>query len=123
EPAERGRRSLAGAGGLPPAAGAELGERIAASVRAQVSPLPPPGTPAPAYLAAVLAERRGREQAKLLAAAAQHAWAGGQQAPAVLPPGWKPVTGPATASTPGVEEEAQHREPPAGWAGGFIPPV
>src|SRR5262249_24978758 len=42
---------------LTPAAQAELGERIAGSVRAQVSPLPPPDTPAIAYLSAVLAER------------------------------------------------------------------
>ena len=32
---------------LTPGARAELGERISAAVRAQVSPPPPPGTPAP----------------------------------------------------------------------------
>src|SRR5262249_31128802 len=64
--AEPARRSLARLPDLTPATRAELGERIAGAVRAQVSPLPPPGTPAAAYLSAVLAERRNREQARLV---------------------------------------------------------
>ncbi len=39
-----------------------LGQQIAAEVASRVSPPPPPGTPAPDYLAAVLAERRTRSQ-------------------------------------------------------------
>src|SRR6266567_3616207 len=56
--AETARRYLARLPELTPAAQAVLGERIAGAVRAQVSPLPPPGTAAVAYLSAVLAERR-----------------------------------------------------------------
>ena len=49
---------------LGPAARAEIGARLAATVAAHVSPPPPPGTPAEAYLAAVLTVRRQREQAR-----------------------------------------------------------
>jgi uncharacterized RDD family membrane protein YckC len=52
---------------LTPAARAEFGQRIAAAVQAQVSPLPPPGTPAADYLTAVLSERRSREHARIMA--------------------------------------------------------
>jgi uncharacterized RDD family membrane protein YckC len=50
---------------LTPAARDDLGLRIATAVVAQVSPAPPPGTPPAAYLAAVLAIRRHREQVRL----------------------------------------------------------
>ena len=45
---------------LTPQARYQLGERLAADVAARVSPPPPPGTPAPDFLSAVLAERRAR---------------------------------------------------------------
>ena len=45
-----------------PQARYELGERLAAQVATLVSPPPPPGTPAPDFLAAVLAERRARAE-------------------------------------------------------------
>lgn len=45
-----------------PQARYDLGERLAAQVADRVSPPPPPGTPAPDYLAAVLAERRARAE-------------------------------------------------------------
>ena len=45
---------------LTPQSRHALGQQIAAEVAARVSPPPPPGVPAPDYLAAVLAERRGR---------------------------------------------------------------
>src|ERR1700678_828040 len=46
---------------LTPQARYQLGERLAADVAARVSPPPPPGTPAPDFLAAVLAEHRARQ--------------------------------------------------------------
>ena len=52
---------------LRPAAREALGLQLAATVAARVSPPPPPGTPPAAYLAAVLAVRRFREQARLSA--------------------------------------------------------
>ena len=96
---------------LTPAAQAELGERLAAAVRAQVSPLPPPGTPPVAYLSAVLAERRNREQARLTAA------------PPEAVAAWRPPAGAAIQEpTAAVREgEAPGNEPPA--VGGFVPPV
>ena len=86
---------------LAPGARAELGERISAAVRAQVSPPPPPGTPVPAYLAAVLAERRRREHARLTAQAT-------------------PGAGPAAAPLPGT---AHAQAPPGGAGTGWAPPA
>ncbi|MFF0307558.1 RDD family protein [Streptosporangium sp. NPDC004379] len=50
---------------LSPAVQHEMGARIAAEMSAFVSPPPPPGVPPFAYLTAVLAERRRRDQARL----------------------------------------------------------
>ena len=109
--AETARRYLARLPELTPAAQAELGERIAAAVRAQVSPVPPPGTPVVAYLGAVLAERRNREHARLAAPAPETAAA------------WRPPAGAAVQqpSGPAMEGEAPGHEPPT--AGGFVPPA
>jgi hypothetical protein len=109
--AETARRYLARLPELTPAAQAELGERIAESVRARVSPLPPPGTPAVAYLSAVLAERRNREQARLAAVPHEAAAA------------WRPPPGAATQQPTATvrEGEAPGNEPPV--MGGFVPPV
>jgi len=109
--AEMARRYLARLPELTPAAQAELGERIAEAVRAQVSPLPPPGTPAVAYLSAVLAERRNRDQARLTAV------------PPEAVAAWRPPAGGAIQQpTAAVREgEAPGNEPPA--VGGFVPPV
>ncbi len=111
--AETARRYLARLPELTPAAQAELGERIVAAVHAQVSPVPPPGTPVIAYLSAVLAERRSRERSRLTAA----------------PPGpgaaWRPPAGAAIQQPTGaaMEGEAPGHEPPAAAAGGFVPPA
>lgn len=50
---------------LRPSARIEIGARLATTVSAYVSPPPPPGTPPEAYLTAVLAVRREREQAAM----------------------------------------------------------
>jgi hypothetical protein len=136
--AETARRYLARLPELTPAAQAELGQRIASAVSAQVSPPPPPGTPAWAYLSAVLAERRNREHARLAAApvrmpvpapgaqpaapyeAQPAAPPGGPVAPG--PPGgqpaWRPVPGAAR------EEKDQPDQPlHARDTGGFVPPA
>jgi uncharacterized RDD family membrane protein YckC len=109
--AETARRYLARLPQLTPAARAELGERIASSVRAQVSPLPPPGTPVVAYLSAVLTEQRNREHARLAAA------------PAGPGAAWRPPSGAAIQEPTAVarEGEATGNEPPA--TGGFVPPA
>ena len=82
---------------LTPGARAQLGEHIATAVMGQVSPPPPPGTPAPAYLGAVLAERNRREHARLAGTAgpagyAAAPWAAQQTAQAT--PVWAPPSGP-----------------------------
>jgi uncharacterized RDD family membrane protein YckC len=51
-------------GELAPRARESVGIQLANAVAAQVSPPPPPGTPAAAYLSAVLAVRRDRDPAR-----------------------------------------------------------
>ena len=111
--AETARRYLARLSELTPAAQAELGDRIAAAVRAQVSPVPPPDTPIVAYLSVVLAERRSREHARLATAPpdAEVAW---------RPPAWAATQEPTGATREG---EAPRHEPPTAAAGGFVPPA
>jgi uncharacterized RDD family membrane protein YckC len=107
--AETARRYLARLPELTPAARAELGQRIASAVSAQVSPPPPPGTPVTDYLSAVLTERRNRENARLAPGpprAALDAWR----------------SGPGAAQAAECEEEPPH-QPPAASAGGFVPPA
>jgi uncharacterized RDD family membrane protein YckC len=91
---------------LNPSAQAELGQRIAAAVSAQVSPAPPPGTPVPAYLGAVLAERNRREHARLMRPQAPAGSASGPPAsqPAMAPP-----------SPPGAAPPPPGAAPPAPW--------
>lgn len=50
---------------LDPQVRASMAASLAGEVAARVSPAPPPGTPAEPYLAAVTAQRRIREQARL----------------------------------------------------------
>jgi uncharacterized RDD family membrane protein YckC len=67
---------------LSPQARDALGIQLANAVAAEVSPLPPAGTPPAAYLAAVLAVRRAREQASFAPAQAAPFATG----PAAAPP-------------------------------------
>jgi uncharacterized RDD family membrane protein YckC len=50
---------------IDPASRASLGTRLAEQVQQHVAPPPPPGTPPEAFLAAVIASRRERDQARL----------------------------------------------------------
>lgn len=59
------RQYLGRAAGLDPAARHQVGEQLAAQVAPYVAPPPPPGTPAEAYLTAVVAARRERDTARL----------------------------------------------------------
>jgi uncharacterized RDD family membrane protein YckC len=56
------RQFLSRAGQLDPAARERVGGQLASQVAALTSPPPPPGTPGWAYLSAILAERRRREE-------------------------------------------------------------
>jgi uncharacterized RDD family membrane protein YckC len=62
ELAQRARAYLTRWASLTPAAQAEVGSRLAGEMAALVTPAPPPGVPAWAYLSAVVAERRRRAQ-------------------------------------------------------------
>jgi uncharacterized RDD family membrane protein YckC len=99
---------------LTPGARAELGARISAAVRAQVSPPPPPGTPVPPYLAAVLAERHRREHARLMAPGAPGAGRGAAP-PGAATPRWAP---PGAATPPWASPGAPVPRPGPGsrWA-------
>jgi uncharacterized RDD family membrane protein YckC len=106
---------------LRPAARDELGRQLATAVAAQVSPPPPAGTPAAAYLAAVLAVRRDREQARLaVPRPVPPAFAG--QVPSPVTGAWpgRPAGGEGAGDQPGHGGAGAGTEP---RAGGFVPPA
>jgi uncharacterized RDD family membrane protein YckC len=74
------RQFLGRAGQLTPAAREALAADLVDEVRTRTTPAPPPGTPGWAYLTAVLAERRRREEDRAARAAGLPG----------LPPGWYP---------------------------------
>ena len=119
---------------LTEAARADLGQRLASAVLAQVSPPPPPGTPPAAYLAAVLAIRRDHEHARLAGqqrlvqeasraeGAAGAAWPPGAPAPSAS--AWAPPAAPAPAlasqgapAPQGAPASPAAQAPPPGWSG------
>ena len=113
---------------LTPGARTELGERISAAVRAQVGPPPPPGTPAPTYLGAVLAERHRREHARLTAGAGTGVAGPGWRPPAAPPPPpsarWTPPAAPPPPSAAPPPPPAAPPPPPESrWAPPGRPPV
>ena len=107
---------------LTDAARADLGQRLATAVLAQVSPPPPPGTPPAAYLAAVLAIRRDHEHARLASQQRLAREASYPTAPPAAPgpaaPGW---AGPGPASPPVPAEPAPPAAEQPGY--GFAPPA
>jgi len=109
-----------------------LGAQLANAVAAQVSPPPPAGTPPTAYLAAVLAVRRERDQARL--AARQTGPAAPAPPASPMPPAPPPPTaasGPAPAAADsGPGDTGPGDTGPAPAAGspelaprGFAPPA
>ena len=130
--AETARSYLSRFHELTPAARWEFGERIAAAMQAQVSPVPPPGTWPADYLSAVLAERRAREHARMMAhgpsAAGPGTIAASQPLPTSQPlrdsqppPGGQPPPGSQPPSREADDPGAGR--PGAGGPGGFLPPV
>ena len=132
--AETARQYLSRYYTLTPAARTDFGQRIAAAVAAQVSPAAPPGTTPPDYLGAVLAERRVREQARMMGRVTL-----GDSGPATAAP---PSPGPPGPVQPGPDQPSSDQpgpdqpspvrpgpdQPggpparPAGRPGGFLPP-
>jgi uncharacterized RDD family membrane protein YckC len=125
--AETARRYLARLPELTPAAQAELGQRIAGAVSAQVSPPPPPGTPVWAYLSAILAERRNREHARPAVAPGQMPGpARGAQPASPGPPSgqtaWRPASG-AARKEKDPPDQLPDQQQHASGTGGFVPPA
>ena len=112
------RQLLSRAPELTPAAREDLGGRLVRAVAAVVSPPPPPGTPGWAYLAAVLAERRRRDEARLQPPAAGPARFGGAAPAAVAPAAVAPAAV-ASAPAPTPPPPPPVDSPPAG---SFAPP-
>jgi len=101
------RQFLSRSAELAPAVRDEMGGRLASSLAAVTTPPPPPGTPPWAFLSAVLAERRGRELARL-----------GGPAPSLAPaPGWSPAPVTNHSPAPPATPEPEPRPGP-----GFAPP-
>ena len=101
------RQYLSRYGELAPEVRAGMGQRLATAVAALTTPPPPPGTPAWAFLSAVLAERRRRDLSRL--SGADQGW--GHQPPPVLqappptqarPPTPSPADGPQAPVAPPV---------------------
>jgi uncharacterized RDD family membrane protein YckC len=113
------RQFLGRAGELSDAARERLGGTLVASVQAVVTPLPPPGTPGWAYLAAVLTERRRREEMRLYGPAAP-AWGPAPSAGVTLQkaPAFAPPTGPPVERPP-ADPPVQ---PAPNLSGPFAPP-
>jgi uncharacterized RDD family membrane protein YckC len=122
--AETARQYLSRYYTLTPAARSDFGQRIAAAVAAQVSPAAPPGATPPDYLSAVLAERRAREQARMMGRVTL-----GDSGPDTAAPPSPGQPGPDQPSpgqpNPGQAGPDQPGGPPARPAdrpGGFLPP-
>ncbi len=97
---------------LSPQARDSLGAQLANSVAAQVSPPPPAGTPPTAYLAAVLAVRRERDQAR---------FAPQQATPP--PPAPPALASPASAQMSGPEPATADRGPAGTVPSDTVPPA
>lgn len=84
------RHFLARVNDLSPWARDDMGNRLLQQLSSRVAP-PPPGVPAGAYFAAVLAERRRRELARALPSLPPPAWPPPGAAPPPVPTGETPV--------------------------------
>jgi uncharacterized RDD family membrane protein YckC len=110
------RQFLARAGELAPSVRDEMGARLAGALAAVTAPAPPPGTPAWAFLAAVLAERRNRELARLGGPVPPPAGAPVAYAPPPSP--WAPPPSPPPPPPPPPQQEKGTEGDP----GPFAPP-
>jgi hypothetical protein len=104
------REFLGRAGELRPAARETLAAELVDEVRMRTTPGPPQGTPGWAYLSAVLAERRRREEDRASRAA------GGPGLPPGWYPGWPPPVVRGYAGGPGTYARPPYAGP--SYAGG-----
>lgn len=113
EQAERARQFLSRADQLEPTFRDRMARQVYAEVVGRVSPPPPPNTPIPVVLAAVLAERHRRELGRLAPVVAPPP---GFVQPGHPPPGYAPPVGPPSPYA------APQAPPPAPPTDGFAPP-
>ena len=126
ETAAIARSYLSRFGELTPVAREEFGRQIAAEVAAGVSPPPPPGTSATAYLSAVLAERSSRDLARMSGAGLGRPGAGPAAAGAGPGPsaaGAEAAAGPSGTTARPDRETAPPGETEALSGGRFVPPA
>ncbi|MDX6391160.1 MAG: hypothetical protein QOJ73_2223 [Streptosporangiaceae bacterium] len=105
---------------LTPAARQEFGQRIAATVQAQVSPAAPPGTTPTDYLTAILAERRSREHARMMAYGPSAAGPGQFAAP--QPSASQPSAPEPSASEASTPQPSTPQPSPSSWSALDPPP-
>ncbi|MFI7134551.1 RDD family protein [Nonomuraea sp. NPDC050153] len=131
EVAQAARQYLSRWHDLSPQIQHEMGVRIATQAASFVSPAAPAGVPPHAYLSAVLAERRRREQARFAQRAANGRPTQTPQAPYAQPlPHQPPPPAPYQQQQPQgpyqQQPQAPYRppapEPPRTTPGGFAPP-
>jgi uncharacterized RDD family membrane protein YckC len=113
------RQFLARQNELNPVSRDAMGGELVAAVLARVTPPPPPGTPGWAYLSAVLAERRRREEQRMYAAvpvvAPQYGRAGpfgGAPQYGSAPQGVAPTYGAAPQYGGASQPQPFHAQPP-----------
>jgi uncharacterized RDD family membrane protein YckC len=109
------RGYLGRASQLRPEARDRLGADLAAAVASYVAPPPPPGAPGWAYLSAVVAERRRRDEARMPARSGGPGWP--PAAPGASPPGpspWQPPPPSHRWSTPPPAPRWGESAPPTG---------
>ncbi|MFF2574062.1 RDD family protein [Streptomyces sp. NPDC058084] len=96
------RQYLTRMGGLDPAIGQRLAERLADELVARTGTPPPPGVPAAAYLAGVVAERQARDARRAFAPGAAQGPVGVPAAPSGVPaaPSGVPAAPAAATATP-----------------------
>jgi uncharacterized RDD family membrane protein YckC len=114
------RQFLARQNELNPASRDAMGGELMTAVLARVTPPPPPGTPGWAYLSAVLAERRRREEQRMYAAAPQYGGAPQYGAPPGSQPFHTQPPAPTAAPPPLGSAPMQPTEAPP--SGPFAPP-
>ncbi|MFD7966390.1 RDD family protein [Streptomyces zaomyceticus] len=130
------RQYLTRARELDPAVGRRLAERLADELVARTGAPPPPGVPAEAYLAGVVAERQARDARRVFAPASGAGQVGGAGAVGgalgvpvvgVVPPAAAlspaPSAAPSAAPASAPASVAPPEGPPPASATGFAPPA
>ncbi|MBD0708680.1 MULTISPECIES: RDD family protein [unclassified Streptomyces] len=108
---------------LDPAVGRRVAERLADELAARTGTPPPPGVPAEAYVAGVVAERHAREARRALSSGVGGGgtgWAGVVQGPG---PGPGRVAGPSPTGSPAGPAAGSAPGSAPGPATGFVPPA